>query len=87
MTEVEDSFFKLISRAMRTLLLFPDLVSASLVDLGKVCRLIRVGWLAGGWRGSWSTTVSWLLLIALPCSTPCRPSIFLHRKIQASGKG
>ena len=85
--EVEDSLFKLISIVMRTLLLFPDLVSASLVDLGKVCLLIRVGWLAGGWRGSWGTTVSWLLLIALPCPTSCIPSICLRRKIQASGKG
>ena len=53
------------------------MVSASLVDLGKVSRLLRVGWLAGGWRGSWGTTVSWLLLIALPCSTPCLPSIHI----------
>ena len=81
MMEVEDSFFKLISRAMRsvsTLLCFLDLNGFCIYCWSWQGLPLNKGWSVGRWAaGELSTTVSWLLLIALPCSTPCLPSIHI----------
>ena len=79
MMEVEDNFSKLISRAMRTLLLFLDLNCFFIYCWYWQSLPLNKGWLVGRWVAGelWGTTVSWLLLIALPCSTPCLPSIHI----------